>query len=280
MFKANAADYVATFVAEILGRAPGKRPLIFGLNGPQGSGKTTATAAAVALLRNQNSLHGITVSIDDFYLTRAEQMLLAQRHPQNPYLQQRGYPGTHDISLGCETLSKLKAINDVPEPVALPRYDKSAHDGEGDRLPHSEWPIVTTPLDFVILEGWCLGFTPVPENQISEKSLTEINQLLRAYAKWHVYFDAFIQLKASDIRYTIDWRIEAEQKMRAQGKAGMSDERIRAYIEKFMPSYDLFSPGLDEFMRQGLPRLVIEIQRDRTPLYPLSKSPGVTRAGH
>ena len=280
MFKANASDYVATFVAEILGRAPGKRPLIFGLNGPQGSGKTTATAAAVALLRNQYNLHGITVSIDDFYLTRAAQVQLAAQHAANPYLQQRGYPGTHDISLGCEILAKLKAINDVREPVALPRYDKSAHGGEGDRLPKEDWLIVTPPIDFVILEGWCLGFTPVPENHIHDESLGEINQLLRAYAEWYDYFDAFIQLKASDIRYTIDWRIEAEQKMRAQGKAGMSDERIRAYIEKSMPAYELYLPGLNDFMLKCSPRLVIEIQRDRTPLYPLSKSPGVARAGH
>lgn len=265
MLKANASDYLATFVAEILGRAPGRRPLIFGLNGPQGSGKTTATAAAVALLRNQYNLHGIAVSIDDFYLTRAEQMLLEQRHPQNPYLQQRGYPGTHDISLGCEILAKLKAINDVREPVALPRYDKSAHDGEGDRLPKEDWLIVTPPIDFVILEGWCLGFTPVPENHIHDKSLGEINHLLRAYAEWHDYFDAFIQLKASDIRYTIDWRIEAEQKMRAQGKAGMGDERIRAYIEKFMPAYELYLPGLETRPTIATPKLVIQLNPDRCP---------------
>jgi len=132
----------------------------------------------------------------------------------------------------------------------------------------------------VILAGWCLGFMPVLESRIDDEHLAEINRMLFAYSEWHAFLDAFIQLKARDIRYTIEWRIEAEQKMRAQGKAGMSDERIRAYIEKFMPAYELYLPGLADFMSPGAPRLVIEIQRDRTPLYPLSKSPGVARAGH
>ncbi len=274
------SESICRFIESLVSHSPTAKPLVIGLNGPQGCGKTTATSAAVEMLRSKHNLRGIALSIDDFYLTRAEQMLLAQSYSQNPYLQQRGYPGTHDIRLGCETLSKLKAINHAGLPVALPRYDKSVHDGEGDRLHQSDWPVVMPPLDFVILEGWCLGFTPVPESRIDDEHLAEINRLLDAYGEWRAFLDAFIQLKASDIRYTIDWRIEAEQKMRAQGKAGMSDARIRAYIEKFMPAYELYLPGLADSMSPGVPRFVIEIQRDRTPLYPLSKSPGVARAGH
>ena len=34
------------------------------------------------------------------------------------------------------------------------------------------------PLDFVILEGWCVGFTPLPETDIQDAHLSEINKML------------------------------------------------------------------------------------------------------
>ena len=260
---AGAADLLTAFIRKILRESTTARPVIFGLNGPQGCGKTTATSAAVALLRSEHQLPGIAISIDDFYLTRTEQLALAQAHAENPYLQQRGYPGTHDIRLGSEVLSKLKTINRVKQPVALPRYDKSLHDGEGDRLPEASWPKIAPPVDFVILEGWCVGFTPVEESGISDPHLIEINRLLARYKDWHRFFDAFIQFKAQDIRDTVHWRIEAEQNMRAQGKTAMSEERIKAYIERFLPAYDMYLPALGEKLPPMLPRLAVEITADR-----------------
>jgi len=218
------------------------------------------------MLHEKYRLRGITISIDDFYLTRAEQVQLAAQHAANPYLQQRGYPGTHDIRLGCETLANLRAINSTQQAVAIPRYDKSAHGGEGDRMPRTDWPVVQPPLDYVILEGWCVGFTPLREDEIQDKHLIEVNRQLSHYAEWHTFFDAFMQLSAQNIHDTVRWRIEAEQKMRAQGKAGMSDERIRAYIERFLPAYELYLPGLGSNPPVLSPRLMIEIAGDRSVL--------------
>lgn len=259
----RADEIIAKFIGDVLASSKAERPLIIGLNGPQGSGKTTATTAAVSLLAEEKSLRGIAISIDDFYLTRAEQVALAQAHAQNPYLQQRGYPGTHDIRLGVQTLTQLKTINTSNQPVAMPRYDKSLQGGEGDRLPEMNWPTVTAPLDFVILEGWCVGFIPVNKSRITDPHLREIDEMLIRYAEWHAFFDAFIQFKARDIRDTVRWRIEAEQNMRAQGKSGMNDERIRAYIERFLPAYALYLPGLDTSPPVVWPRLVLSIARDR-----------------
>ena len=72
----------------------------------------------------------LAISIDDFYLTHLEQRALAAAHPENPYLEHRGYPGTHDVGLGTAVLRALRASAD---PVEIPRYDKSAHAGRGDR---------------------------------------------------------------------------------------------------------------------------------------------------
>jgi D-glycerate 3-kinase len=179
-------------------------------------------------------------------------------------LQQRGYPGTHDIRLGSATLAALKAISSAQKTVAIPRYDKSAHGGEGDRMPMNEWQSVMAPLDFVILEGWCVGFTPLPETDIQDAHLSEINKMLAQYAAWHNFLDAFIQLRAQRIGDVVRWRIEAEQKMRAQGKPGMSDEKIQAYIERFLPAYEMYLPVLEKKPPVSLPRLVVDIATERS----------------
>lgn len=47
--------------------------------------------------------------------------------------------------------------------VRVPRYDKSARGGKGDRAPETEWSVVSTPPDIVLLEGWMLGFEALPD---------------------------------------------------------------------------------------------------------------------
>ncbi len=75
-------------------RAKGsERPFIVGLNGVQGGGKTTLVRALAATLQQRELLPTLVVSIDDFYLPRAEQLALAAAHPDNGLLQQRGQPG-------------------------------------------------------------------------------------------------------------------------------------------------------------------------------------------
>lgn len=47
--------------------------------------------------------------------------------------------------------------------LRVPRYDKSARGGKGDRAPEAEWSVVSTPPDIVLLEGWMLGFEALPD---------------------------------------------------------------------------------------------------------------------
>ncbi len=89
------------------------RPWVLGLQGPQGCGKSTAAAALVEAARDEGR-RAVTVSIDDFYLTYAEQRALAERHPGNPYLLYRGYPGTHDVALGGRVIDALAGAARAP----------------------------------------------------------------------------------------------------------------------------------------------------------------------
>lgn len=104
------------------------------------------------------SLTVVTLSLDDIYLTHADQVALAQAHPTNPLLQHRGQPSTHDLALGEQVFASLAA----EKLTAIPQYDKSAFSGQGDRVPQSQWEVVNgecqTKVKVVIFEGWCVGF--------------------------------------------------------------------------------------------------------------------------
>jgi pantothenate kinase-related protein Tda10 len=67
---------------------------------------------------------------------------------------------------------------------------------------------------------------------------------LGEYQRWLDQLDAFIWLEAKDPRSVLRWRVEAEERMKAEGKPGMSLDEITAYIAKFLTAYELYVPLL------------------------------------
>jgi D-glycerate 3-kinase len=243
----------------------GVRTFVVGINAPQGGGKSTLTAYLVQLF-DWCGIKAVTLSIDDFYLTRAQQVRLASDNPDNTYLQQRGYPGTHDIDLGTEVLTRLKKP-ESPDQLQLPKYDKSCHKGQGDRAEQSSWPIVQLPVDVVLLEGWMLGFQPLAPDQITDNQLGKINSLLSDYDQWHQFLDSFVYLCPENPGFVVDWRSEAEQRMKAQGFAGMSSAEVQAYAKKFLPAYQLYGPHLATNPPTPLSFLQLIVGKNRLPLH-------------
>ncbi|MFT5426886.1 MAG: D-glycerate 3-kinase [Gammaproteobacteria bacterium] len=237
---------------------------VVGINAPQGGGKTTLTSYLVQMF-DWCDLKAVALSIDDFYLKREDQVRIAQEHRDNIYLQQRGYPGTHDIELGAETFSLLKNPKNT-QTLSLPRYDKSKHLGQGDRADAELWPNTQPPVDIILFEGWMLGFQALPSNQIIDKHLLKINTLLEKYHKWHQFLDSFIYLYPEDVNYVVDWRIEAEERMKAKGLPGMTTEEVREYAEKFLPAYRLYSPPLINNPPTVDNYINIEIGKNRLPI--------------
>ena len=109
-------------------------------------------------------------SIDDLYLPHDQQETLAASQPDNPLVQHRGQPSTHDVQLGVETFA---AIANRKQNIKVPSYDKSAFSGAGDRLPVSDWETCNRegepPVEVVIFEGWCVGFRALSDEQVEQK---------------------------------------------------------------------------------------------------------------
>lgn len=117
----------------------------------------------------------MTLSLDDIYLTHADQVALAQAHPTNPLLQHRGQPSTHDLALGEEVFASLAA----EQPTAIPQYDKSAFAGQGDRVPTAQWQVVNEgdeKVKVVIFEGWCVGFRAWDDHTLRAKWEAAVRQ--------------------------------------------------------------------------------------------------------
>ncbi|HEY9662666.1 MAG TPA: glycerate kinase, partial [Allocoleopsis sp.] len=261
--------------------------LIQGILGGQGTGKTTLTTILGQIL-TQMGLQVCRLSIDDLYKTYQERQQLQQIDPRWRW---RGPPGTHDVELGLTVLRQLRdaPIPDTstpgittPQPIAIPRFDKSAQGGAGDRS-EPEW---INAADLVLFEGWFVGVRPIDpvafetapppiETEADRQFARDVNARLADYLPLWDLLDRLIILYPSDYRLSQQWRQQAEQQMIASGKAGMSEAEIQQFVQYFWRSLhpDLFVTSL--LNRTDLVDLIIEIDSDHrlVRVCPASASP-------
>ena len=182
-----------------------------------------------ALSSPPHKLRVIVLSIDDFLLPYEGLRNVANTYKGNGLLNGRGHAGTHDIELGARILRQLHDANSpspgvgvTEEPkiqeIKIPKFDKSAHEGYGDRAPESEWSPIWGPVDIVILEGWCFGFYPLEEDELVSRwerrwelgvpqtvrmeggveDIRVVNQKLKEYVeRWYGAFTCFVQVTGS-----------------------------------------------------------------------------------
>ncbi len=242
------------------------RTIIQGILGGQGTGKSTL-AAILKLILNYLNYSTVTISIDDLYKTYSDRLKL---QAEDPRLIWRGPPGTHDVELGLTVLEQCFQPN-RNEPILIPRFDKSAHNGAGDRTS----PKTVAKPDVVIFEGWFVGVHPIADSSFDSppspidtpediQFARDNNQRLKAYLPLWSKLDCLIVFNPVDYRLSHQWRKEAEHKMIASGKTGMSDSEIDEFVEYFWRSLhpELFIKPL--INNPDLTDLVIEINRDRS----------------
>ncbi|PHH59208.1 hypothetical protein CDD81_3563 [Ophiocordyceps australis] len=236
------------------------RPLVVGINGVQGVGKTTLVTSLAQRLE-QRGICAVVCSIDDFYLTHEEQLAVARENPDNALLQHRGQPGTHDLPLLRSVLSSLCE----GKPTLLPRYDKSAFHGQGDRFPSSASIPTNQPgtpsARVLLLEGWCIGFRALSPNQLAARyaspsrtlqahslqHLLLVNHKLEAYDFLTKLLDLFVHIDTSDLSNVYAWRQQQEDSLREQSgdaHAGMTREQVVCFVNAYYPAYELYTNGL------------------------------------
>ncbi|CAI5941398.1 unnamed protein product [Closterium sp. NIES-65] len=245
-------------------------PLVIGISAPQGCGKTTVVESLHHLFAVTHCT-AATVSIDDFYLTAQQQAALREAHPANRLLELRGNAGSHDLALGVSTLSALKKASAPGTRVPLPRYDKSAFSGRGDRSPEAAWAAVEGPVDVVLFEGWMLGFHALPAHEAAaiDPQLGEVNGRLQQYSAWHDMVDSWVIIQVADVDWVFDWRLQAEVAMRATGKPGMTDEQVHDFVTRYIPAYKAYLPALYASGPKGSRpdhTLRIDIDQGRNPV--------------
>lgn len=218
-------------------------PLLVGINGAQGTGKSTLSALIATALEARGPRVAV-LSIDDFYVSRAARRELADS--VHPLLLSRGVPGTHDVTLLRQTLDRLESAG-AGDSIALPRFDKSID----EPLPQSRWPSIEGPVDLVILEGWCVGVEPQPEAALTE-AVNELEaredprgvwrrhvnrRLAEDYAAVFERLDVLVLLRAPSFEQVYEWRSLQEQKLREVAPPGapglMDDAALRRFIQHF-----------------------------------------------
>ncbi|MEA5624142.1 glycerate kinase [Nostoc sp. UHCC 0251] len=240
------------------------RPLIQGILGGQGTGKTTMSKV-LSLILDQLGYRTVSLSLDDLYKTYSDRLILTQ---QDPRLIWRGPPGTHDVDLGLNVLDQIRQFQ---SPVMIPRFDKSAFGGAGDRTT----PEIVTNVDIVLFEGWFVGVRPINADVFDTAPLPILTDEDRAFARdmnlrLHDYLplwerlDSLIVLYPTDYRCSLEWRKQAEQQMIAAGKSGMSNAEIEQFVNYFWRSLhpELFITPLVK--DATVVDLVIEINADHS----------------
>ena len=240
-FQAVAENYYLPVARWLARSAQGRDRYLLGINGGQGTGKSTLASFLETALCQQGQ-PTVALSIDDFYLSRAKRESLAR--DVHPLLATRGVPGTHDVALLTRCLSELKHSTDKTR-VLLPQFSKADDDRAAARSP------VTGAVKIILLEGWCVA-TPAQPNGALVEPVNALerdrdpdgrwrrwvnDQRRERYADVFAELDALLFLQAPSFAAIYRWRSEQEEKLRvSHGRPDsrtMSSDQLATFVEYF-----------------------------------------------
>lgn len=225
----------------------GSEILCLGMNGAQGSGKSTLARFLQVYFKEQHGLSMVILSLDDLYLTRAERIELAKE--VHPLLETRGVPGTHEVGLGVDFMERC--LEGDWKQAVCPRFNKAMD----DREPISHWQSLEEAPDIIVLEGWCVGALPEPE----EALLKPVNRLekkedavgtwrrfvnARLGAEYQSFFDLFsywVVLQPPSFEAVVKNRMKQEDRLRARVQAsGSGGEMVMSESDviRFVSHYE------------------------------------------
>lgn len=230
------ATHIATIIYDVIPQQRTLhqgRPVLIGVAGAQGSGKTTVCK----LLEMANRPRFAHFSLDDVYWSKAERADLGKLI--HPLFATRGPPGTHDLDLAIGTITALRQATPDSE-TRLPSFDKL----RDEPAPKSDWPIYHGRPEAILFDGWCLGATP-PEKSKPLNAVEAIDSdgkwraaqavfLAEEYASFFALFDAMIYLKPPNWEIVRRWRGQQEEQL--LGRTLTRDENAK--LDRFLMHYE------------------------------------------
>jgi len=235
-FKDTVAQYYKPLADKIFGKFTQQNQAYFvGINGCQGSGKSTLTDYIAEYLIDEYQLNVVVMSLDDFYYSSEKRNQLAQ--DIHPLLATRGVPGTHDVTELAHVISQLK---EQETGFSIPKFNKATD----EPFTKSLWKKIEKPVDIILIEGWCWGV----QSQTTEQLKKPINELELQHDKdgvWRNYvnqqlneyyeplykkMDFWLALQAPSFDCVYKWRLEQEQKLEAKN-VGLTNSKIMTPAE-------------------------------------------------
>lgn len=218
-------------------------PYFVGVNGCQGSGKSTLTQFIGEYLIKEHQVNVAVLSLDDFYLSSQQRHALA--NSVHPLFKSRGVPGTHNTELLKETLSNLQLRKTG---FSVPRFDKSTD----EPCAKKDWTGIQAPIDIILFEGWCWGTMPQTTEQLKEP-INDFEEQLDSEKIWRTYanqqlalhyqplyqiMNYWVVLQAPSFDCVYQWRLEQEQKLakntlHISNTSIMSSSQIHHFIQYF-----------------------------------------------
>ncbi|MEO1304599.1 MAG: hypothetical protein AAFV37_06460, partial [Pseudomonadota bacterium] len=213
-------------------------PILF-VSGAQGIGKSTALAE----IERHFDGRLVILSLDDFYLTKAERRALADR--VHPLFEVRGPPGTHDIAFLRETIGTLRHATSETK-VEIPKFDKRID----DRIPKDHWTCFTGKPIAILVEGWCIGALPAPQDEpLSPLNTVEQSdpsgmwirhqdtELAGPYAALWDIADAFFHLSAPSFDQVFEWRVQQEATTQGVAIDALPQSKVD-WVQTFILHYE------------------------------------------